>query len=93
MDSLNPQIQKHVLDQYRGFSFTNICFWISFSSRNFDLKTSLNHLTKMSIVDFHSTENSSDKDVYFWQAKTFVAASFSWLNVTESKYLICSCEK
>ena len=47
----------------------------------------------MSIVDFHSTENSSDKDVYFWQAKTFVAASFSWLNVTESKYLICSCEK
>ena len=92
VDSLNPQIQ-HVLDQFRGFSFTNIYFWISFNSINLDLKTSLNHLTKMSIVNLNSKDNSSKKDVDFWLTKIFVAASFSWLNVTASKYLICSCEK
>ena len=92
VDSLNPQIQQHVLDQSKGFSFTNICFWISFNSINLDLKASLNHLTKVSIVNLSSTENSSGKDVDFWRTKMFKAASFSWLNVTASKYLTCSWE-
>ena len=81
VDSLKPQIQQHVSDQFIGFSFMNNYYWISLNSRNFDLKTSLNRLTKVSIVSFNSTENSSDKDVDFWRTKTFVAASFSWLNI------------
>ena len=44
-------------------------------------------------MNFSSTEISSDKDVDFCLAKTLVAAPLSWLNVTTSKYLICSCEK
>ena len=65
VDSLNPQIQQDILDQFRRFSFTIICSWISFNSKDFYLKTSSNLLAKVSAVNLGSTENSSDKEVDF----------------------------
>ena len=60
-----------------GFSLVNIGFSISLNSPNFDLNTSLNHLTRESIENLSSAESNSDKDVNFCLTKTFVAASFS----------------
>lgn len=65
VDSLNPQIKQDILDQSRRFSFTIICSWISFHSKDFDLKMSSNLLAKVSVVNLGSTENSADKEVDF----------------------------
>ena len=90
---LNLQIELFVFKQSVRFSLVNICFSISLNPLNFDLNTSLNHLTRVSTVNLSSIENSSDKGVDFCFTKTFVAASFNWLNVTDSKYCTCPCEK
>ena len=68
-----------------GFSVTNICFYILFSSNNSDLIVYLKHFLKILAVNFSSTEKSSDSDVDFSRARTEVAASFNWLKVTLSK--------
>ena len=64
-DILNLQMQQIVFEKSTGFSFTNICFQISFSSKNLALNVLLNHFTKVSIVNFSSIEKSSDNVVVF----------------------------
>ena len=64
------------------FSFTNTCFYMSFSSKNLDLMVCLNHLFKVSTANFSSTEKSSGSDVDISWARTEVAASFNWLKKT-----------
>ena len=69
-----------------GVSFINICFCMSFSSKNLDFMVCLNHLFRVSIVSLSSTEKSSDGDVDFSRARTEVAASLNyWLKLTLSK--------
>ena len=80
----NTNIAAYLRRIYRIFLIITY-FWISFNSRNFDLKTFLNHLFNVSIVNFSSEENSSDKKGDFCRAKLTVAASFSCWKVTLSK--------
>ena len=82
------QIQHVVFEALEGFSFTNICFCMSFSSKNLDLMVCLNHLFKVSTVNFSSTEKRSDNDVDFSRARTEVAASFNWLKATPLNVLL-----
>ena len=44
-----------------GFSSTNACFWKLFNSKNLGLSVALNHLMRVSIVDFSSSIKSSAK--------------------------------
>lgn len=75
--SKNPQREQVVLEERIGFSFKKICFLMSFSSRTFGFIVFEKQLSKVSIVHFNSTENSSAREVDFSRANTAETASLS----------------
>ena len=77
VSSRNPQIQQVVLEGTAGFSLINICYLMSFNSKNFGLIVLENQSFNGSMVNFSSTENSSDSEVDFSCAKKAFTASFS----------------
>ena len=75
ISSKKPHIHHIVLEGSMIFSFTNIDFCMSFSSKNLDLMVFLNH-------NLSSTGKSSGSNVDFSRERTKVAASINWLKIT-----------
>ena len=75
--SKNPQMEQVVSVGTIGFSFTKICFLMSFNSKNFGFIVFENQLFRVSIVNFSSTENSLTRELDFFCANIAEAASLS----------------
>ena len=82
ISSKKSHIHHIVLEGSMIFSFTNIDFCMSFSSKNLDLMVFLNHMFKVSTANLSSTGKSSGSNVDFSRERTKVAASINWLKIT-----------